>query len=116
MPRFSAYPRHDIFSDFSASFTISGQPSPSSPLLPTPTVTPVRSVPAAPFPISSTATTYENPVRANTPPMATDMTTRLALQRARARASVDTTLTLSEVMNSAKLGCGCWLSSELELK
>jgi len=35
------------------------------------------------LPISSTATTYENPVRANTPPMATDMTTRSVLQRAR---------------------------------
>lgn len=40
--------------------------------------------------------------------MATDITTRSALQRARARASIATTLTLSEVMNSVKLGCCCW--------
>jgi len=53
----------------------------SSPLLSTPAVAPVRSVPAAPFPISSTATTYKNPVRANTPSMATDMTTRSVTSR-----------------------------------
>lgn len=37
--------------------------------------------------------------------MATDITTRSALQSASARPSIDTTLTRSEVMNSKKLGC-----------
>lgn len=39
--------------------------------------------------------------------IATDMTTRSALQSANARASIETTFTRSEVMNSKKLGCGC---------
>lgn len=36
--------------------------------------------------------------------MATDITTRSALHRAKAKATIATTLTLSEVMNSKKLG------------
>lgn len=41
--------------------------------------------------------------------MATDITTRSALQRARAKASIITTFTLSDVKNSRKLGA-CNLS------
>lgn len=44
--------------------------------------------------------------------MATDMTTRSALQRAKAKPSMATTLTLSEVRNSKKLAFRGPLSSE----
>jgi hypothetical protein len=43
--------------------------------------------------------------------IATDITTRSALQSARAKASIATTFTLSEVINSAKLGACTTLSS-----
>lgn len=62
----------------------------------------------------TTTTTWTTPAKdllhpraADMGTIATDMTTRSALQSANARASIETTFTRSEVMNSKKLGCGC---------
>lgn len=50
------------------------------------------------------ANDWRQPWEADNGTIATDITTRSALHKAKAKANIATTFTLSEVMNSAKLG------------